>query len=205
MYRSSLPSDGGLFLVPVPPTPRKMLVLRCSGVGPSAFGLRHSGQTRRQINPPSCLVTNSPRSHDAFFLWQDPSAAVASSTSAGCTADHLAGLVGFVLRCHLEAEELADVARRQVLNTGQVRRALHELQDQDAERTVRSLSSRACLLACWLFSVVVNSRLHLESVERPHRAPGCTALPQQLNRTIVSGKPRPGGLSRRDRLSPSSL
>ncbi len=149
MYRSSLLSDGGLFLVPVPPTPRKMLVLRCSGVGPSAFGLRHSGATRRQINPPSCLVTSPPRAHDAFFFfwWQDPSAAVASSTSAGCTADHLAGLVGFVLRCHLEAEELADVARRQVLNTGQVRRALHELQDQDAERTVRSLSSRARLLA----------------------------------------------------------
>lgn len=29
-------------------------------------------------------------------------------------------LVGFVLRCHLEAEELSGIARRQMLNTGQV-------------------------------------------------------------------------------------
>lgn len=55
------------------------------------------------------------------FRFQDPTAAVASSTSAGCTPDHLADLVGFVLRCHLEVEELTDIVRRQVLNTGQVR------------------------------------------------------------------------------------
>lgn len=57
----------------------------------------------------------------AVFQPQDPSASVASSTSAGCTPDHLADLVGFVLRCHLEVEELTDIVRRQVLNTGQVR------------------------------------------------------------------------------------
>lgn len=62
--------------------------------------------------------------HDTLlFRLQDPTAAAASSTSAGCTPDHLADLVGFVLRCHLEVEELMDIARRQVLNTGQVRPA----------------------------------------------------------------------------------
>ncbi|CAM9109555.1 unnamed protein product, partial [Hapterophycus canaliculatus] len=51
---------------------------------------------------------------------QDPSAVVASSTSAGCTPDQLADIVGFVLRCHLEVEELSDIVRLQVLNTGQI-------------------------------------------------------------------------------------
>lgn len=55
----------------------------------------------------------------SHFFFQDPSAAVASSTSAGCTPDHLADLIGFVMRCHLEVEELAETVRRQVL-TGQV-------------------------------------------------------------------------------------
>lgn len=54
-----------------------------------------------------------------LFSFQDPSAAVASSTSAGCTPDHLADLIGFVMRCHLEVEELTDTVRRQLL-TGQV-------------------------------------------------------------------------------------
>lgn len=54
-----------------------------------------------------------------LLFFQDPSAAVASSTSAGCTPDHLADLIGFVMRCHLEVEELTDTIRRQVL-TGQV-------------------------------------------------------------------------------------
>lgn len=61
------------------------------------------------------------------MLWcmsaQDPTAAIATSTSAGCMSEHLAVLVGFVLRCHLEAEELADTVRRQNLHTGQVRRS----------------------------------------------------------------------------------
>lgn len=52
---------------------------------------------------------------------QDPTAVVASSTSAGCTSEHLAVLVGFVLRCHLEAEALEGTVRREMLNTGQVR------------------------------------------------------------------------------------
>ncbi|CAN0004107.1 unnamed protein product, partial [Choristocarpus tenellus] len=47
----------------------------------------------------------------------DPSATTFMSTSAGCTPDHLASLTGFVLRCHLEAEELVDLSRNHVLSS----------------------------------------------------------------------------------------
>ena len=48
---------------------------------------------------------------------------MATSTSAGCTPDHLAALVGFVLRCHHEVEKLTGIARREMLNTGEVRQS----------------------------------------------------------------------------------